>query len=815
MERKVFIIDDDAIMGNLLQSQLAESGFEAEYFNNGNDALAKLFQAGPAEQNNIVVIADMVMAPLGGKELCDRMRQNPKTANIPFIFLISREDASEQSAILKTKADAYIFKPFKMEDLLDSITKVTEYAEKVRHFRSRTNFKGKLSQLDLSDIVQIAELNRKNGELVLKRPGGETIGKIFFSNGCLAAAEAGELEGEDAFFSLLSKCEKEGTYEFFGREIDMPGQIASDNTAFLIKANLLFAQSRCLSARIPHNKVLLKIISREIPPEVEEKAGPENLRKILSMIQDRKTAAEIISNAEMSHVRARAILATLFDADIIDIENSELETGNSELETGNLKLETENQLWSLLADAERRSLTGVLAAEFPQTKGAVFVRDGRIVHAYYGSITGKKAVFRLFSESEKEGRFSFRSQAVIVHESVHESLSVLREEGVREAEALQRLSPGSFESTVSLNQEGLEGFPGFSDRPGLVYILSLVQQFGRVRDVIDASRMTDLQTYKHLLYMVQKGLLTVEPGKSPGIRLITDSAADLPPEFVRRENITVIPLSFEIGGQMFRDGADLSLRHKAFYQAMKRSGWMKLKLKPKISPPCEDEFHDLIRDIVPTEDIFAIFISGKICRLSDRAASAGKRVSDHCLSQNQRSNPWLEFADSGLVSLGTGLLVAEAADKIRAGASPEEVQQYVVSLIPRVRLFFVADSPAFLLKNGQIGKGRAFMGNLLGSKPILMMQDGEIAPVDRARGEKNARELVLRLILESLGSDSEFPVRVGVVHADAPEQAALLRRLLESRLDCRDFMLSEMGPAVGCLCGPGSVGVACLPLDNA
>jgi len=801
MKHKVFIIDDDAIMGNLLQSQLAESGFEAEYFNNGEDVLARVFQAGPAELNNMVIIADMIMSPMGGKELCGRLRQTPETSGIPFIFLMTDEDSSGQWEALRTNADGYVSKPFKMDYLLDCITKVTEYAAKVRYFRSRTDFDGNLGQLGLSDIVQIAELNRKSGELVLKRPGGGTVGKVFFSKGSLTAAEAGELEGEEAFYSLLG--EEEGRFEFFGREIDVPEQIAADNTAILIRANFFLDQSRRLADRLPDYDVPLKVRSREMPSELEERIGKEHLRKILSMIHARRTVSEIISSGEMSRLRSCAVLADLLYADIAEV----LPAGSAVRSGDPVPKFIEKELTELLEDAEHRSLTGVLETEYRQAKGAIYIREGRIVHAYYGEVIGKKALYRIFSE--KRGVLSFQSRAVIVRETINETLSLLTEEGNRETEALRRLSDGSYESVVSLNHAGLERFSDIRDRPGLIYVLSIVQQYGRVRDIIDASRMTDLQTYKHLLYMVQKEMLTVEPGRNTRIRLVTDSAADLPADIIRDRNITLIPLSVEIGRRTYRDRADLT--PDDFYRAMKGSE------SPGVFPPEEDEFHRLFQSIVSAEDIFAIFISGKMSGMFDRAVTVRKKYSDSYLKQRRNRGeedaPRLEIIDSGLVSMGTGLLVNEAADRIEKGESEAKIRRCVERLIPCVRLFFMADTPMYLHKSGILGKVRAVFGGFLRMKPILVMRNGEIAAIDYTRGDKNAQDLVLRLMLESLPAPNT-PIKVGVTHADAPKRAGRMMRLLERRLNCQDVIMSDMGPAVGRLCGPGSVGIAYFPLQD-
>jgi len=69
----------------------------------------------------------------------------------------------------------------------------------------------------------------------------------------------------------------------------------------------------------------------------------------------------------------------------------------------------------------------------------------------------------------------------------------------------------------------------------------------------------------------------------------------------------------------------------------------------------------------------------------------------------------------------------------------------------------------------------------------------------------------MELIQESL-PDPEMPIRAGVVHADSLLRAERLAEMLEARLNCRDIILSHLGPEIGSRCGPGTVGVAYLPL---
>lgn len=797
MERKVFIVDDDPIMGNLLQSQLAESGFEAEYFSNGEDALEKIFEAQPAVQHNMVIIADTLMPQTDGREMRHRLRQEPETAGIPFVFLSAKDEISEHEEALQTETDDYVYKPFKMEELLDRLEKVTKHAAALRSAETQNNSGWNLAEMKLDEIIRYAESNRKSGELALKNGKGETVGKIFFSQGRITDAYKGQLEGEEAFYSLM---EKEGAFEFHERGIDAAARITGSNADLVTKATAVIDKSRQFFSKLPNQNALLTIRFRKIPSAIEEKAGAEQLGKLLSMIKTGQGVEDVILGSDMSRPGTASLLADLMDAGILEIPEQEIPEFSF----------IDRELVEALEDAREQQLTGILEIGENQAKAAIYLRKGRIIHAYHGRTMSKKALYRIFSEKSEKGiSLRFLSQPIIIQDTIDAALPFLIEEGDKEVETLQRLNPSTFENIASINTHIPEAFSQISDRAGLVYVLSLVQQYGKVKDIIDASQMTDLETYKYLLYMFQKDILTVITEKNAAIRIITDSAADLPPEIIHNQNIALVPLSVTIGQQTYLDRFDLS--SEDFYRAMRQSDRI-----PQVSPPGEDDFHQLFQNIVPNEDVLAIFLSEKMSRAFHHATAAKEKNYENYLNQRQThqgagSRLGFEIMESGLVSLGMGLLVLEAAEKTGKGGSLEEVCEYIRKLIPLVRVFFMADTAAYLNKDGQVGKAKALLGDFFHTKPILTIRNGEMTLIDSMRGSQNAQELVLGLIRQSLASP-EMPIKAAVAHADAPGQAAQMKDLLESRLNCQSIIMSHIGPVIGTRCGPGTVAVAYFPL---
>src|SRR5690606_21464366 len=117
---------------------------------------------------------------------------------------------------------------------------------------------------------------------------------------------------------------------------------------------------------------------------------------------------------------------------------------------------------------------------------------------------------------------------------------------------------------------------------------------------------------------------------------------------------------------------------------------------------------------------------------------------------------------------------------------------------------FVVDTLEFLQRNGRIGRAQAFVGGLLNIKPLLTIDDGVVAPLERARGRAKARARLVELVAEGAAGQR---VRVAVMHADAADEAESLASELRARLDVEELLVGQLGPTIGTHAGPGTIGV--------
>ncbi len=499
MKGKAIIVDDDPKIGRLLKFKLSKANYDAEYFRNAAEALTRIPEIKPN-----LIISDIQMPGINGYEFCERLRQDARTANIPFIFLSGRTDTSDQLQGLRLGADDYICKPVKIDFLLERMEIVLERAAKAKSFQSLADFSGNLSQMNLNDIIQIVEANHKSGELEFTTADGSVIGIIIFRKGNLIKAQFGQLEGTEAFYGLMD--EEEGFFEFFGRNVEEPEQITITNMAALLQGSRLIDEAKGLYTLVPDLNVRLQVNTDKIPRDTEDRYGRDKIHKILRLINKNLTVDEIINSGIMSRPRAASILLELLKKGILSIVKKDY--GEKDKKNRTRQMMIEEWLIKVLKKIEKRKLTGVVEIGNRPLKEMIFFQSGKIINAFHGNTRGKKALYRIFAE--RGGAPRFKDQPVVINRNINESLDDLLKDGNWEVETLKALRRASFNNKITIHAKHLEKIDRIKSRPGLKEVLTLVQQHGQIKEVIDSSELTDLRTYNHLLTMVKLGVITIE-----------------------------------------------------------------------------------------------------------------------------------------------------------------------------------------------------------------------------------------------------------------------------------------------------------------
>jgi DegV family protein with EDD domain len=275
------------------------------------------------------------------------------------------------------------------------------------------------------------------------------------------------------------------------------------------------------------------------------------------------------------------------------------------------------------------------------------------------------------------------------------------------------------------------------------------------------------------------------------VRIVTDSTSDLPPALCERLGIAVVPLNVHVGERVYRDGVDLDAEQ--FFQILAARSDI-----PRTSQPSPALFAETYRQLTADGSaVVSIHISSK---LSGTVRSA-------LLARDGLPEPeQVTVIDSLSASLGLGLLVLEAAEQARAGASRETIVSWIERRIPMVRIMFVVDTLEYLQRGGRIGRASAFLGSLLSIRPILKLEEGEVQPVERVRTRARALDRLAEFV-------ETFPRidRLAILHGGAPGEAAALLDRIGARCPAERVLVGRYGPVIGAHAGPGGIGVVVLP----
>lgn len=454
----------------------------------------------------------------------------------------------------------------------------------------------------------------------------------------------------------------------------------------------------------------------------------------------------------------------------------------------------------LLRSLQRAQATGrVLCAE-----GKVLLEDGEVVAAEAGRATGLKAFGRLLRldagtfwvqlrppdltgpiKARQEIAMDFTSLVVFaIEDTVHDAPDPRSRVRVQ-------AGPVLFETRITPRQQEL---------------LDAIPTAGTVGRLLDAVAETDGQILRDLMGLRELGILEIEEPQD-FVRVITDSTCDLPPDLARSHGIQVIPLLVLFGDRVYHDGVDL--KPKDFYEQLEKG-----PVHPRTNPPPRTDFLESYRALAEQKDLISIHLSEKLSQTVVHArAAAEEGLPAFQQARGAGEQVVLRVVDSQSVSLGLGMLALFAARMARRGIEPDLIVERVESMRGRIHVLFAVNTLEYLARGGRIGKAQAFVGNLLGIKPILGVVDGEVSAVDKVRGGRAAQPRLVELFKGRI--DPSRPVVVSIAHAKAPVWADRLRGLLARTFRLSELIVAEMGPVVGTHAGPGTVGAALFqPADD-
>ncbi|MFQ6015545.1 MAG: DegV family protein [Anaerolineae bacterium] len=271
------------------------------------------------------------------------------------------------------------------------------------------------------------------------------------------------------------------------------------------------------------------------------------------------------------------------------------------------------------------------------------------------------------------------------------------------------------------------------------------------------------------------------------VKVVTDSTADLPPEIASQLDISVVPQRVKLGNRSLRDGLDLTAGEFFRRQQKKPTPFSTL-------PPSPRAFREVYSELSKvTDQILSIHISSKLSNTQEIAVQA---------SQPFLGRTSIAVVDSLSISRGLGMLAIAAAKAAQKGRSLDDIVKLVRAMIPHIYIVFFVETLDYLERGGRIEKAQALLGSMLKIKPLLIVEEGEIVPLEKVRTRTRAIEKLYEFVVEFSRIE-----QMAIIHSDKRPEVQELIQQIHMTYPEQEVDVSTYGPVLASHVGLDAMGV--------
>lgn len=271
------------------------------------------------------------------------------------------------------------------------------------------------------------------------------------------------------------------------------------------------------------------------------------------------------------------------------------------------------------------------------------------------------------------------------------------------------------------------------------------------------------------------------------VRLVTDSACDLPQAIIDTYGITVVPLTIRFGDTDFVDREDFG--PKEFWAKCAAS-----PVLPETAAPAPGQFETAYRALKAdgATGVLVVSLSSALSATMQSAEIAAKAVA---------ADIPVRVVDSRSVSMGQGIIVRACAEAAAVGAGLDELAAKASDLSGRVHVYGALDTLENLKKGGRIGGAKAMIASALSIKPIIDVRDGKVEEGGRQRTRSKALAFLLQKV-----KDHGNITDLAVLQADCDDAGAFVDQL--RAIYPGEIEVGDIGAVIGTHAGRGTIGVA-------
>ncbi|MCU5745518.1 DegV family protein [Staphylococcus sp. SQ8-PEA] len=276
-------------------------------------------------------------------------------------------------------------------------------------------------------------------------------------------------------------------------------------------------------------------------------------------------------------------------------------------------------------------------------------------------------------------------------------------------------------------------------------------------------------------------------------KIVTDSTSDLSHEFLKKNQIHVVPLTLNIDNDSFADQEEIS--SETFLQKIEEGADV------KTSQPPIGKFINLYNEL--GKDDTKIISIHMTSGLSGTYSTA--------LQASQMTESDVTVIDSKSISYGLGYQIQHLCDWVKEDLSIEEITYKLKQLQKNIKLYVVIGQLSQLIKGGRIGKTKGLIGNMMKIKPIGTLSNGNLEMIHNSRTQKSVLQYLKKEINHFL--DGYQLQSVGIAHANVLDFVEKVKHYFLEDFNFKNVDVNITTPVIATHTGQGAIGLVIVRQD--
>jgi DegV family protein with EDD domain len=285
------------------------------------------------------------------------------------------------------------------------------------------------------------------------------------------------------------------------------------------------------------------------------------------------------------------------------------------------------------------------------------------------------------------------------------------------------------------------------------------------------------------------------------VRIMTDSAADIPEKFIKEYNLALVPTVIRFGEEIFYENVDLDIDE--YYKKFSSS-----EAYPQTANPTLQHQYELFEKLgKEADEVLNIVISSGISGSYNTAINARR------MYERKAENPAkIHIYDSKYATFAIGVIAIKAAELAQKGKTAEEIIPELDKFRDSLEVGFTVANLKYLHRGGRLSGSKYLVATIADLKPVINFVDGKMEVIKKVRGFENAVIESFDLIYEKKRKPEKF--NAYIMHAQNLESAELLKKYIKEEIKSAECNISinSLGMTIVTHAGPGCIGV-CLDTE--